>query len=109
MLVIAVLLGFANWIATTIIVESELTRPLREWVDQRTETAWFEEHETAGVWAKVRYLIGCHLCTGTWVALAEACFVTIGVSSGLAGIVLSALVFKGIGHTILNINARLSP
>lgn len=121
MLTIAVLLGLANWIATTIVVESELTRPAREWLDRRgTRTRPIYNEALGGrtMWSvterrpvvdKLRYLIGCHLCAGTWIALVEACFVTIGLSSGLAGIVLSALCYKAVGHTALNINARLAP
>jgi hypothetical protein len=110
MLTIAVLLGLANWIATTIIVESELFRPLRDRLAWEADRAY----RPFGSWrftvlSKLQYLVGCHLCTGTWVALIEACFVTLGLSSGLPGIVLSALVFKAIGHTALNVNARLAP
>ncbi len=106
-----VLLGFANWIATTILVESEVTRDWREWVDRRynnADTKWqFNQDDKKltrkrWLWFKLRYLTGCHLCTGTWVGLAMGAFVSSAiVNVPVVGWLLSALVIKGIGHFIL--------
>lgn len=110
-----VALGIVNWIATTIIVESELTAPLRAWIVNRRDQA--DERYVAGAmegqpwaylaWRKVAYLVGCHLCVGVWVALAEVSVGLFGVSiDGLAPLVGYTLLVKGIGHLILELRPQ---
>lgn len=95
------MLGVANWFATTLIVESELFRPLRDFPAERYNNAVAKEsHRGAAFWSKIRYLVGCHMCTGTWVGLAMALFVP-WVVGGFAGYLMTALVIKGIGHLVL--------
>lgn len=95
-------LGLVVWIATTILVESELLRPLREAADRwagpgpvEEKTVWVgpELLQPTGLssigplipghWQlptsaahpvryKLAYLIHCHLCAGTWIGLVTA-------------------------------------
>lgn len=96
------MLGVANWFATTLLVESEIFRPLRQWVGHRTEVA--DAGWRLAFWEKARYMIGCHMCAGTWVALAMALFVPAVVNVPVVGWLLTALVIKGIGHLVLLLN-----
>lgn len=108
---VVVFAGLVNWLATTIVVESELFRPLREWIGGKTwqytiyggKTAREDHYE----WQrpKLAYFLGCHLCTGTWIGLAEACVLRPLPWSGLAGIAASGLLFKAVGHLVLDIVA----
>lgn len=123
--------GLINWITTNIIVESELTRPLREWVGRRRVAAVVPERKISRitddnvpvnggwlckggpctkpanryrlrpVWNKVAYLLGCHLCVGTWVGLVEAIILGPVIGTGVLGIILTALLFKAVGHLTL--------
>lgn len=100
----AIGLGLINWLITTIVVESELTRPLRDWVDRtptRRVKRWVPQRTTLR--AKAAYLIGCHLCTGTWIGLAQALTVPhLGpFGTGITGWVLAGLLYKAIGHATL--------
>lgn len=85
-------LGLVCWWATTIIVESEITRPLREWCERHM-------HE------KVAYLAHCHMCCGTWVGLALAA-VFGGPFPGFAGWVANGLLYKAIGHLVLELRPQ---
>lgn len=112
-------LGLINWIATTIIVESEIFRPMREAIQfrrvhkfdlplemtdgQRMVISQYERR-TSKLWEKAAYFVGCHMCTGTWVGLAEAVFIG-SIFSGFVGIVASGLLFKAIGHLTLELVA----
>ena len=89
-----IFLGFATWIATSIIVEGEIFRDARE--------AFERLHDRYDNWLtyKLRYLIQCHLCTGIWVAGIVALF-SPQILPGFAGWVLTALTIKGIAHLIL--------
>lgn len=105
------LLGLACWLLTTIVVESEITRSLREWVHGREEIAahtidLYEPGER-GAWRfvveswvahHVRYLLGCHLCTGVWVGLILA---LVQPSSPLGNTILDGLAYKAIAHLVL--------
>jgi hypothetical protein len=112
-------LGLVNWLATVLLVESEVTRPIREWVDKRYRSArirypelsasnWAPEVSRHGwrtvLWYKARYFVGCQLCTGTWVGWILAAL-TIGwhapLGTGILGIVLAGLFYKAIGHIVL--------
>lgn len=128
-----IFLGLVNWLATTILVESELFRPIRDrlvgqaprWraegyasrvemvreLRQAQPTArlaalaeWASQSVPAR--AKVNYLVGCHLCAGTWVGLAIA-LVAGSPIPGVLGLMLGALVFKAIGHITLEATAAL--
>lgn len=90
-----ILLGFAAWIATSVIVESEIFRDLREACDKCHSrwNNWFTY--------KLRYLIYCHMCTGIWVSAIIAIFVPPFISSGIVGWGLTALAIKGIAHLLL--------
>lgn len=110
------LLGLVNWLVTTILVESELTRPFRDWVADRHRRAanrWTDSlrrrhHRAEAVWFKLKYLAGCHLCTGTWVGLVMAALVPLHLGApGATGRVLAGLAFKAIGHFTLEIVGRL--
>jgi hypothetical protein len=94
-MVYAILLGLATWIATSIIVEAEIFRDVREAVDKLHENHpnWFTY--------KLRYLIQCHMCTGIWVAATISLFVPPVVGAGVVGFGLTALAIKGIGHLFL--------
>lgn len=76
-------LGLACWICTAIVVESEIMRPIRERCTH----------------PKLRYLVGCHLCSGIWVAagLVAAWFGALAP----ARFVVTLLAVKGIGHGLL--------
>lgn len=124
-----VALGLVNWLVTTILVESELFKPLRRWVRARYEfhrfgprraerSAWwdldldrnldrpFHARRTA-LWHKVDYLVGCHLCAGTWIGIALA-GIAGGPFAGVVGIILNGLLYKAIGHLTLETSAFLA-
>lgn len=103
-------LGLANWIATTILVDSEFTRPLREWAEDLAIRAYDSDRWRLGqVLDKVRYLIGCHLCAGTWLAAALAGATGFRVAEdGAVGFVVGSLAVKAVGHITLEVTSRLS-
>lgn len=100
-----------------IVVESELTRPLRDWLDTESTVrtraltinrvrhgriATRGERFAEAAFHKATYLAGCHLCAGTWIALLLTALVhdrTFG--SGVVAWVLSALLVKAIAHLLL--------
>lgn len=110
--------GLVVWFATYILVESELFRPLREWVAMHEDVAEMvhdsavesepvkvvrQTGRTFALWRRARYLIGCHTCAGTWVGFAVAAALP-GVrplGGGVVGFVLAGLVFKAVGHLVL--------
>jgi|FLYL01.1.fsa_nt_gi hypothetical protein len=96
-------LGLVNWIATTILVESELFRSVREYVDRR---AWDARWEwSRRVWNKARYLIRCHLCTGTWVGLVQAS-VFGSPWDGVTGWIAGGLLYRAVGHLVLELRPQ---
>lgn len=112
--------GLINWLATTIVVESEITRPLRDWLAFRRmstiplppeHTDAFKtvivsyDQRLSPFYEKVAYLFGCHLCSGTWIGLAEAVAFGPVIASGLVGIVATGLLFKAVGHLTLELVA----
>lgn len=99
LLALMLMLGVANWFATTLLVESEIFRPVRGWVRNQYDKA--TGPRSAAVWSKLHYLVSCHMCAGTWVALAMALFAPAVVSVPVIGWLLTALVIKGIGHLVL--------
>lgn len=105
MLLLIVCAMFVNWIATTILVEGKIFEPLRDWVGGTTRRPLrAPEHRRP----KLAYLVGCHLCTGTWVGLVTALFVagpfTLAVGFAPAAIVLNGLLYKAGGHAILHVS-----
>ncbi len=113
--------GLIVWIITTILVESELTRPFREWIgtlydEAATALAVVKAHPVTfrpkvrrrlrfyvSFLGKMRYLVGCHLCTGVWIGLLVA-LVLPGVrpfGTGFGDIVLAGLLFKAVAHIVL--------
>jgi Protein of unknown function (DUF1360) len=95
-------LGLANWLATTVLVEAEVTRDYRDWINKKYEQAnEFPTSRSAWAWYKLKYLVGCHLCTGVWVGFAMALFIPPIVSVPFVGYVLTALTIKAIGHATL--------
>jgi hypothetical protein len=95
-----VLLGFVNWITCLIVVESELFREAREFCRSKR-----------GSWCgnKLAYLVGCHLCTGTWIGLAIAAALPSirPFGAGFIGWLLAGLAYKAIGHVTLEVTALL--
>jgi hypothetical protein len=112
------LLGLVNWVATCILVESELFREPREWVhmkdevwgividdgDERIKRRW---RVYDYLWHKASYLVACQLCTGTWVGIALAIIFGSPFGTGLAAVVAGGLVYKAIGHLALETSAVL--
>ncbi len=89
------LLGLATWIGTSVIVEAEIFRDVRQAIDR------LDVRYDNWLTYKLRYLIQCHLCTGIWVAAVISLFVAPIASSGVIGWGLTALAIKGIGHLFL--------
>lgn len=128
-MITALALGLVCWIATTIVVESELFRPLREWLARREDAALWgdyaalwgdyapEERASSFVrgvevpachpvrevlWRKARYLLACHLCAGTWIALGLVALHPVAVfGPGFLGWALGGLLVKAIAHLAL--------
>lgn len=104
--------GLVNWLVTTIIVESELGRPLRDAVRDRREDAdinsvfTIEANTDRSVWRWLDYLLRCHLCVGVWVALAEVAWLGPLVGRGVAGFVFTALLVKAVGHLVLELRPQ---
>lgn len=118
--------GLVVWFATYVLVESEMFRPLRDAVKRRRDAGLpvrtsrtyvnqraYEEYNYAVElyvgsrryrrWEKLRYLLGCHACAGTWVGFAVAAALP-GVrplGGGAVGFVLAGLLFKAVGHLAL--------
>lgn len=114
-----ILLGLVNWLVTTILVESEITRPIRDWVENQHTVgfdifdprySWAKSiHEAkwqTRVWRKVGYLVHCHLCAGTWVGLVMAAVVSyraFAVRPAFLAAVLTGLAIKAVGHLTLEV------
>lgn len=86
-------LGLVTWLATLIIVEGKIFDTPRQWVVSYAP-------------GKLSYLVTCHLCAGTWVGFALAA-VAGGPFGGWAAIVLNGLLYKAIGHLVLEVVAVL--
>jgi hypothetical protein len=95
MFTLIVLLGLAAWMATTVLVEGEIFRDFRELFDK------LDTKYDNWLTNKLRYLVGCHLCTGLWVGLVIAAFIPAVASSGVVGWVLTGLAIKGVAHLFL--------
>lgn len=100
--VLLIFLGIANWLATTILVEAEITRDYRDWIGKRYDEAnEYPRSRSTWAWYKLKYLVGCHLCTGIWVGIVMAAFITPVIATPVVGFVMTALIIKGIGHMVL--------
>lgn len=99
MLVVA--LGIVCWLTTLIVVESELFREPREFCTNRKGRGFCSN--------KLAYLVGCHLCTGTWIGLLIAVLTPAirPFGPGVLGLVLVGLTYKAIGHITLEVTALL--
>lgn len=112
-------LGLINWLVTLILVESELTRPVRNWIDGQADM-WAtlvadgeRDPDLRERWdvtklvlsSKARYLIGCHLCAGTWIGFVLAGVFGGPISAGVVGVVSNGLLYKAIGHATLELTA----
>lgn len=112
MLGLIIAAGLVNWLVTTIIVESELGRPLRDYISSRRDGgdggdgSWVACDLDRGVWRWADYLVRCHLCVGTWVGLAEALYVGPVVRSGILGIMFTGLLIKAVGHLVLELRPQ---
>ena len=121
--------GIINWLVTTIFVESTLFAPWRNWVTQKSMRVCFDNGycgplgveisssdvpieiaqsahiEHGGPWLKLAQLVTCHMCLGTWVAFAEAIYFG-GPLGGRFAIVANALLYKGVGHLVLELRPQ---
>lgn len=98
--------GLVVWLVTLIIVESELLRPVREWVAGYVPATVINPRLSISEFntrPKLAYLLGCHLCTGVWVGLTVA----VVVPGPLPYTVLNGLLYKAIGHGVLEITSFL--
>lgn len=89
MITYLVVAGLVNWLATLILVEGKIFQPVRSRV--------------TGEYA--RYFVACHLCTGTWVGLVMAAWLTLLAPYALpfAGwwmVLVNGLAIKAVGHLI---------
>ena len=87
--------GLVNWLATLIIVESFVFEPVRSWVRQ----GW--------PGSKLDYLMSCHLCMGTWAGLILALVVPGPFTHPTLFWFLNGLLYKAVGHIVLEITAIL--
>lgn len=106
--------GLVNWLATTIVVESELARPLRDLVVRRRAAAdrgGAEIDADRGGWRWLDYLLRCHLCAGVWIGIAEALYLAPRLAPRLPGPAwaawpFAALLIKAVGHLILEVRPQ---
>jgi hypothetical protein len=112
--------GLVTWLVTKIIVESEITRPLRRFVRRHSSVGAFSHwmiltlvEPTAKppkhrwhhvVFDKVDYLLTCHLCTGVWVGL----LVALALPAVGIGYVVTALAYKAVAHLLLGVEKYLN-
>lgn len=109
MIWVVVAAGLVNWLTTTIIVESELFRPLRDFVCRQRITRSRGRLNDRGAWRWLDYLLRCHLCVGVWAALIEAAWLGSAVGRGFAGVVFTALLIKAVGHLVLEARPQAWP
>jgi hypothetical protein len=101
-----VFLGLINWFATMLIVEAEITFPIRRGAELLVDRLMMSGHRRLGRIAdKLSYLLHCHMCCGTWVGLIEAA-VFGGPFHGFTGWVANGLLFKAIAHLVLELRPQ---
>lgn len=100
---IVLYLGLVCWLVTTIVVESEITRPLRGYVSRKLSIAAdpfsLQPPWKVTAWSRLSYLLGCHLCTGTWIGLLLALFIPGGPFVWF----INGLLYKAVGHFVLEV------
>ena len=128
-------LGVVCWLATTLITETEIFRPLRQWLanhaidhkklqEQVKEMAVAAGMNTPGnhelqappnwqppkhFWIdKAAYLVHCPMCTGVWIGFIEAAFFGSPLHHWY-GWVAGALLYKAIGHLVLELRPQAWP
>jgi hypothetical protein len=123
-------LGLVVWLLTEIVVSSELLRPLRHWVAGRSEAAqeglWARQgawdalrasgkrlsanpaflvraRRRATLWAKVSYLVTCHLCAGVWLGIGVAVL----AGGPFGNVLIDGFAYKAVAHLVLEAVARV--
>lgn len=120
-----------NWIVTTILVESKLFQPLRDfivteaWYCRWIDGSWrkcagrhgpvefpedFDGPPTIvmrGPWLKAAQLVTCQLCTRVWVGFALALYFG-GPIGGWAAPVANGLLYAAGGHLIFELRSRVA-
>jgi hypothetical protein len=92
-------LGLVNWFATLLVVESEFFRPVRDWIHGRSLNA--KRAFTSWAWWKIDFMINCHMCAGTWVAMLLVPLAPLIFGPGIVPYIAVGLLIKAIGHIIL--------
>lgn len=94
--------GIINWLATWILVDAEVFRELRDGF-----VAWTKAHLPGVAGRKAAYLVRCQLCCGTWVGLGMAALLSgpLVAVHPAASWFLNGLLYKGVGHLILEAQA----
>ncbi len=124
--------GLVNWLVTTILVESHLFAPIRNWIVHET---WYitgadgKRHQIGGKhayiwpegtkeedvpppymwgpWVRVAQLVTCQLCTRVWIGFAEAAYFG-GPDHGPFRLVANGLLYAAVGHLIFEVRSRLA-
>jgi len=100
-------LGLVNWVATEIVVTSIIFKDIREWTDN-LGMRLKKRHPRTG--EKLCYFLKCALCVGVWIGFVEALVFDGPLHSqltwiGWAAFVANGLLYKGVGHLLLQVNA----
>lgn len=83
-----------------------VTEESRQWVARELDARLSRQRRTrhrAEAWYKLAYMTGCHLCLGLWVGWAIA----LVVSGPLPHFLLNGLLYKAVGHLVLEVAALL--
>jgi hypothetical protein len=105
-LLLVLLLGSVNWIATEIIVTSVIFKDVREIIDRCGERV---KARYPRIGEKICYFLTCALCVGVWIGFMEALafggpLQPLGWASW-AAFIANGLAYKAIGHLLLQLNA----
>lgn len=103
--VLIIALGLVNWFVTTVVVEANVTQPIRSWFHTRWMHA--QREWSLVMWEKLAYLVNCHMCAGVWVGLALAAFAPMVFGPGVIPFILVGLLIKAIGHLVLTVWHRI--
>lgn len=110
--------GLVTWLLTKIVVESEIARPLRDWVGKHTSLQAMVTHGVKKIlglatdnirikWHqrvadKVYYLLTCVLCAGVWIGWLVALVIT-----GPYGLIVNGLAYKAVAHLLYTVEQFL--
>lgn len=96
--------GLVVWLVTLVLVEGFVFEWYREGIRKFYQQAYIKGRSgfTLSALQKWAYLSTCHLCTGVWVGWAVAAIV-----GGPWHWLLSGLLYKAIGHVILEVTATI--